>query len=62
MNDFKILQNTDPDLLREDVIKLLNKGFTIVNAWSDHRYWYTAMQKIDPFAVAVYADQAWSDR
>lgn len=59
MNDFKILQNTDPDLLREDIIELLNKGFTIVNAWSDHRYWYTAMQKIDPIVVATYANQTW---
>lgn len=62
MNDFKIFQNKDPHLLREDVIELLNKGWTIVNTWSDDRYWYTAMQKIDPITVAAYANQTWGDR
>ena len=56
MNDFKIFQNKDPHLLREDVVELLNKGWAIVNTWSDNHYWYTAMQKIDPITVAAHAN------
>lgn len=56
MNDFKILHNNNPRLLREGVIELLNQGFTVVNVWCDDTYLYAALQKIDPITVAAYAN------
>ena len=62
MNDFEILVHDNLDVLRKAIIRLLDKGYTTINVWSDQYHWYAALQKIDPITVAAYANQTWGGR